>query len=174
MLGLLSATVFLRLFYSTVNQEFNLGLLNNCWHVVVHVSKQWITEYFSVLITFGFAVQELAVRRGSNSSIESDMFLPPLLVQSPPAGTALTGGLVAASLQLLARMVPIRINLKKSVLSVYFVWLTMGSLTWERLSLPLCVFVLSTVLFIVTLCHFQCNEWICGLLFFVESFLQLL
>lgn len=92
------------------------------------------------------------------------MFLAPLLVQSSPAGTALTGGLVAASLQLLARMVPIRINLKKSVLSVYFVWLTMGSLTWERLSLPLCVFVLSTVLFIVTSCHLQCNEWICDLL----------
>lgn len=49
------------------------------------------------------------------------MFLAPLLVQSSPAGTALTGGLVAASLQLLARMVPIRINLKKSVLAVYFV-----------------------------------------------------
>lgn len=131
MLGLLSATVFLRLFYSTVKQEFNLGLLNNCWHVAVHVSKQWITEYFSVLITFGFAV-----RRGSNSSIGSNIFLAPLLVQSSPAGPALTGGLVAASLQLLARMVPIRTNLKKSVLSVYFVWLTMGSSTWECLSTP--------------------------------------
>lgn len=99
----------------------------------MHVSKQWIIEYFSVLITFGFAVQKLAVRQGSNSSIESDMFLAPLLVQSSPAGTAVTGGLVVALLQLLARMVPIRINLKKSVLSVYFVWLTMGSLTWESL-----------------------------------------
>lgn len=170
MLGLLSATVFLRVFHSTVNQEFNLGLLNNCWHVVVHVSKQGITEYFSALITFGFAVQELAVRRGSSSSIGSDMFSAPLLVQGSPAGTALTGGLVAASLQLLARMVPIRISLKKSVLSVYFVWLTMGSLTWECLSTPvhLCAVNSSFLLFIVTLCHLQCNEWIQDLLFLLN------